>query len=130
MMEKPSTCREYVNPIKMLEDWGFRFPHDHITVDPDVEPEYRIYSRKTTHDGTLIFTLEALIDAMTRLVEKRTYYKPSEPDWSRVRDIRYTIGLARLATVFGLVDLPCGRFPGQRERITIPVRCEDRKSVV
>jgi hypothetical protein len=36
--------------------------------------------------------------------------------------MHYIIGDARLATVFGEVDLPAGRYPGQRDRVRIAVK--------
>jgi len=38
--------------------------------------------------------------------------------------MRYVVGPMLLSTVFGVVDLKCGRYPGQRERVRIPVICE------
>lgn len=96
----------------------------HIRFDPEIVPEYRII-RGTRHDGTMLFTEELIGNALMPLVNRESYYRRTKPaDWSTVRDIRYVVGLARLATAYGTVDLPVGRYPGQRERITIPVRCE------
>jgi len=117
--------REYFNPIEWLTARGADCSH--ITFDPSLRPldaEYRII-RGCTHDGTVMFTEELIAKTLVRLVTRETYFRDTEPaDWSKVRDIRYTVGLARRAVVLGKVNLPCGRFPGQRERIAVPVRCE------
>lgn len=118
------TSRHFFNPIAWLENRGVNCSH--ITFDPALKPEYRII-RGTTHDGTLLFTEEVIGKALAPLANRSSFYKHTEPDWEMVKEVRYTVGLARLATVFGQVMLPCSAtqtYPGQRERITVPVRCE------
>lgn len=94
----------------------------HITFDANVEPQYYIV-RQTTHDGTCMFSTEMFQDAMGPLLGGYSYYKPMgiPPDGC---DVVYTVGEARHVSVFGKVNLPCGRYPGMRERIRIPVKCE------
>jgi len=111
--------REYLNPVEWLQLQGVKC--DHITFDPAVIPQYRI-RRGSAHDGTLVFTLENIWRALKPLVTQTSFYKPEPPQDSMT--VSYVVGLARIATVYGMVDLPVGRYPGQRERITVPVRCE------
>jgi hypothetical protein len=116
--------RRYFNPIDWLAARGVDCSH--ITFDPTVTPEYRII-RGSTHDGTFMFTDELYGRALGPLANRSSFYKGTEPDWSKVESVRYTVGLARHATVYGKVMLPCSTtqpYPGQRERLTIPVRCE------
>lgn len=89
----------------------------HITYDPHLKPQYRI-RRGTKHDGTLIFTIEVMRIALQNLIERTSYYKPhGEP----TGPMEYTVGPIYLFCVYGMVDLPIGRYPGQRERVVIPV---------
>ncbi len=49
--------------------------------------------------------------------------KPTENQ--DVKEIKYTIGNMRHVTVFGKVELGYGgKYPGQKERVRIPVKCE------
>jgi hypothetical protein len=115
--------RQYFNPVEWLERfWGINAPH--ITFDPVVKPQYRII-RSSTSDGTLIFTLQMLASAFDPLVAQDSFYKPNPPT-EDVKEIQYVLGWARHATIYGSVWLPCSKthkYPGQHERITIPVRC-------
>lgn len=116
--------RAYFNPIDWLVARGADCSH--ITFDPSVKAEYRIV-RGTTHDGTQLFTEEVIGRALGPLANRSSFYKGTEPDWEKVVGIRYTVGLARHATVYGEVLLPVSathRYPGLRERITVAVRCE------
>jgi hypothetical protein len=92
-----------------------------IKYDPKVKPQYRII-RQQSHDGTQFFTNELFYTAMDPLFQRTSYFTP-EPPKEGMRPI-YTIGVIRLVTVHGMVDVPAGRFPGQRERLVIPVRVE------
>ena len=92
-----------------------------IKQDANVKPQYRII-RASKHDGTLVFSSDLLVDALKNLVYRRSYYKQEPPREGLLP--MYTIGTIRRCVVHGMVDLPCGRYPGQRERVTIPVRVE------
>jgi hypothetical protein len=78
--------------------------------------------RNSTHDGTLLFTRELLGRAIENLVNKESFYKGDNMEG--VTDIEYEIGLISLSTVFGTVDLPVGRYPGEKQRVRIPVKCK------
>ncbi|WP_428383665.1 hypothetical protein [Nevskia ramosa] len=90
----------------------------HIKFDPNVDHQYRII-RRSVHDGTLIFSHELIFNAMHNLFKQTSYYKP-EPIPEGMIPV-YTVGRIRIAAVYGMVDLPCGRYPGMRESVTIPV---------
>lgn len=92
-----------------------------ITQEKGVQHQYRII-RESKHDGTLVFSSDLLLDAMQNLIEGTSFFKQEPPPEGKLP--RYTIGTIRRAVVYGMVDLPCGKVRGQRERITIPVRVE------
>lgn len=109
--------------MKILEaEWT---GEPHITYDPDLVPQYKIV-RQQSHDGIQMFTWQMIRDSMLNLFHMNSYYKPMGIPPSDC-SIHYTVGTIRLVTVYGYVDLPAGRYPGQRERIVIPVTCEYRK---
>lgn len=117
-----SSARTRWNPIDWLQSRGVECPH--ITFDPNVVPEYRIV-RGSRHDGTLVFTYETIARVLAPLVEQHSYFRPTYPaDSSRIVSIRYTVGHLRIATVHGKVEIAGGCYPGCRERVTLPVRCE------
>lgn len=95
------------------------FFYPHVTFDPEMEPQYHI-RRGSTNDSTLILQIELIERALLPLINCETYYLPMGlPDEGFVP--QYTVGRIRLATVFGMVNLPCGRYSGQRQRLVIPV---------
>ena len=114
-----TTRREWINPLDYIRDqMGIAEAGEWITFDPKVDYQYRII-RQQSHDGLVAFTEELIARALLPLVTRTSFYKPAgEPDKFR----HYVVGWLRLATAYGMVDLPCGRYPGQRERLTIPVR--------
>ncbi len=99
---------------------------DFVTVNPKLTKEtgaqYEII-RSSTHDGTMVFTKELLMSVLSPIVNRVSFFKPEEPtDMSKVR---YEIGLIKLETDFReKVTLPCGEFPGQVEKTTLPVKME------
>lgn len=93
----------------------------HIVVDPKVKYQYRII-RHCDHDGTLLFSHDLIVKAMENLLCRTSYYRRDPIPEGMVP--RYTIGRIRIAAVFGMVDLKCGRYPGMRESVIIPVRVE------
>ncbi len=93
-----------------------------IVFDPDLKPQYRI-RRQSQHDGTLLFSIELLQKALMPLFDGRSYFKPNGPTPPGMT-ARYTIGRIKRMSVYGNVDLPCGNYPGERERVVIPVRCD------
>lgn len=118
--------RQYHNPLELIEQWGRNnVDLSHIEYDPTLKHGQYSIIRQCGHDGTLFFTVEMMQKALLPLINKQSYWKKNTPkNWDDVIDIRYKIGRMKHATVFGKVKLQCGTYPGQRERIRIPVICE------
>lgn len=128
------SSRRWFNPLewltryceaKEIPDAGVALAH--IIYDPTLAaPDFRII-RGQVHDGLVAYTDQLIGSTLLALVRREPYPAQRPPDdWDRVADMHYTVGMARLATVFGMVELPCSttqRYPGQHERLTIPVRC-------
>ena len=114
--------RELINPTEIFNQYDLKT--DHITINPDLSRinggQYDII-RESTHDGTLIFTTELLNRTIERVVNKESCFTEDWPD-ERVIDIHYVIGLIRLSTVYGQVDLPAGKYPGEKQRARMPVK--------
>lgn len=121
--------RMTANPMDVLRNWFGVKPEDvpWIIYDPGVNPQYRI-RRRSTHDGTFLFSKELAARTLERVVT-RTGYCTSEPiaeeDWPF---ITYRVGDIRVATSYGTYKLPCGWYPAQREGWTMPVRVEIRRT--
>jgi len=97
---------------------------EHIKFDKDIVPQYHIID-SSTHDGTFIFTDELINKSLLRLINQGTYFIPTAPkDLTTIKGMTYTIGEITLKSEFGMKDLKCGRFPGQKDTISIPVSCE------
>lgn len=118
--------REKINPLEFIKANWPDFDCSHITYDANFKRSSREYwiVRGGGHDGTQLFTWEMLRDAVAPLMLQQSCLKSKIPDAEAGRGMRYVVGPMLLATVFGMVDLKCGRYPGQRERVRIPVICE------
>ena len=119
--------RERHNPLDLIKKFWPEANIDHITYDPKLKKGDFNVIRQCGGDGTLSFTLDMLQKGLVGIVNMQSFYKKSEPDWSKVKAIKYTIGSMSHATVYGMIKLRCSnerKYPGQRERISFPVICE------
>lgn len=119
--------KELINPIEFIKSNLPNAYTDHIEFDPKMKRSDREYwiIRGGGHDGTQLFTWETLRDAVLPLMQMQSFFKSKEPDsWEGIVGIKYKVGYISLATAYGMVNLRCGRYPGQVERVRIPVRCE------
>lgn len=113
--------RQRIDPMEYLKNVHGIVP-PHITYDPKMRKgDYNVI-RQSAHDGTFAFTYELLDIALKPIVEKRAYYKARTDEYMAAKDVRYVLGPLRLSTVTGTVDLPCGRYPGERQRTRMPVK--------
>ena len=120
-----SFSKEYHNPIDLIEKWWPEADISHIEYDPDMKKgEYQIV-RQSGGDGTMLFTIQMLQEALIPLVNMSSFYKPKAPkSWGNIKGIKYRIGPIKHATVFGMIKLRCSKthkYPGQKERVRIPV---------
>lgn len=115
--------KRYITPMKAFEIFGIEMPK-WITYNPKLSKrnhaQYDIV-RNTTHDGTLIFERELIGNIIKNLADKTSFYKKDNQEG--VIDIIYEVGDISIATVFGMVNLPCGRFQGEKQRARLPVKC-------
>ena len=118
--------REKINPLELIERYWPDASRDHITYDPDMRKGDYSIIRQSTHDGTLLFSLELLQNTLLPVVNMSSYIKGDDPvEWDRVVAIRYVVGPLRLVTATGLVTLPASKthkFPGEKQRTRMPVR--------
>jgi hypothetical protein len=116
------------NPIDLIKRFWPEADVSHITYDPKLKKGDFNVIRQSGGDGTLTFTLEMLQKGLIGIVKMESFCKSKEPsDWSKVKAIKYTVGSMRHATVYGMINLRCSsehKYPGQRERIRMPVKCE------
>ena len=98
----------------------------HITTDASVGMRNSDFYRckGSTHDGTLLFTWEIMSRLLAPLVYRESFPVSRPPDWPRLKEIKYTIGLCRQAVVSGRFDINGTMMWGQRERMRLPVRVE------
>jgi hypothetical protein len=99
----------------------------HITYDESMKFADREYYmvKESTHDGTLLFTQNMLINLLLPLILKTTCFKMTMPaNVKLVKNIKYTVGKIRHAIVFGRFDINGVMMCGLRESVVIPVRCE------
>lgn len=113
--------KQRLNPIELMNNW--KWPTSHVSFDENLKGDYQII-RGTSHDGTAIFEDELLQQTLINLASGTSFFKKDEPDFTRLKEIRYTVGYLNLATVYGSVDLPAGNYPGEKQRARIAVKCE------
>jgi hypothetical protein len=117
------TNRRYITPMKAFEILGMQMP-DWITYNPKLNKrngaQYDII-RQTTHDGTLIFEQELIGRVIENLYNKSSYSKTDKQEG--VIDRSYEVGDISIATIYAIVELPAGKYPGERQRARLPVKC-------
>lgn len=112
------------NPLDVIKDVWLDADTSHIKFNPDIEMEYSII-RSTGHDGTLIFTAEMIRKALLPLVAMHSYFKPTTPNFNKLKKITYTVGwMVHTSEYKEGMELCCGTYPGILEEIVIPVKCE------
>lgn len=119
--------REKHNPLNLIKNFWPDADATHIKYDPNLKKGDFNIIRQSGGDGTLIFTLEMLQEGLINLMNKQSFPTSNEPDWEKLKDITYTLGDMKHATVFGMIFLKCSKthkYPGQKERIRMPVKCE------
>lgn len=120
--------KEYYNPIELIERFWPEANVDHIIYDPKLKKGDFNIIKQSGGDGTLLFTLQMLQNGLIDIVNAKIGSTSNKPkDWSKVKSIKYTVGKMRHATVYGMTKLRCSetrKYPGLRERITMPVKCE------
>lgn len=116
--------RERHNPIDMIKYFWPTADVSHITYDPSLRKGDFDIIRQSSHDGTLIFSDEIIQNTVITLANMQAYHASRPPDWDMLDHIKYVVGDLKIAIVYGTVDLPAGRYPGQKERTRIPVKCE------
>ncbi len=120
--------KERHNPIELIKRFWPDADTQHIIYDPTMKKgDYEII-RQSGGDGTLLFTIQMLQEALLGILNMQSWFKLTEPNaWEKVKAINYTIGTMRHVTVYGMIYLKCStthKYPGQRERIRMPVKCE------
>lgn len=115
--------KRYITPMKAFEIFGMEMPK-WITYNPKLskrnDAQYDIV-RQSTHDGTLIFERELIGRVIENLANKTSCLKSDEQ--KDIIDRIYEVGDISIATVYGMVNLPCGRFQGERQRARLSVKC-------
>ena len=117
------TNRRYITPMEAFKWFGIEMP-EWIRFNPNLTKrtgaQYDII-RQTTHDGTLIFEKEMIGKTIENLANKTSFCK--EDNLEGAIDIKYEVGYISIATVFGIVELPIGKYPGEKQRARLPVKC-------
>jgi hypothetical protein len=118
-----------IDPIKeisrLLEENGYKegLKLSHIVYDESVNENYDYQViRKSSHDGTLLFTKQLIDTALLALINKQTFcIRDYTEDYlnDNLKDLSYKIGHIRLESEFGTVN----GYPGSHETVYIPVVC-------
>lgn len=118
--------KEKINPIEFMAQYWPKADLSHIEYIPEMKRSDREYwiIRGGGHDGTQMFTWQMLQDVVMPILRQESVLKAKiieDPKWI---GMRYKIGPILLSTCYGMVDLKCGRYPGQTERARMAVICE------
>lgn len=117
------------SPLEIIKTYWPDSPTDHIVYRPEMKHSERQYWRieQCSGDGCLAYTIEMFRKLLLPIINSTAYCKADEPiDWENVTHITYIVGPISHATVYGRLKLRGGggTFPGQRERVRIPVICK------
>lgn len=118
--------KEKINPIEFMAQYWPKADLSHIEYIPEMKRSDREYwiIRGGGHDGTQMFTWQMLQSVVMPILRQESVLKSKiieDPNWI---GMRYKIGPILLSTCYGMVDLKCGRYPGQTERARMAVICE------
>ena len=120
--------KERHNPIELINNFWPNATTEHITFDPSLKKGDYSINKESGGDGTMMFTIEMLQDCLINIVNMESVCLSTVPEnWDDVIGMRYTVGLMKHATVFGMIKLKCSKtnkYPGQLERVRMPVKCE------
>ena len=120
--------KERHNPLELIKSFWPEANVDHIIYDPNLKVGDFNVTRQSCGDGTLLFTIEMLQNALIGIARMEVCCISNAPsDPSKVNGIKYTVGSMRHATVYGMIKLKHNLdrgSSGQRERIRMPVKCE------
>lgn len=108
-------------------DYNNDFEISNIKYHKDINKnfQYKII-REITHDGTLIFTKNVIIEIFYDLLNCKTIYKPlvDNIDLSSIKDINYTIGDLEIKREKVSKVSDNKKFSGIKEIFELPVYCE------
>lgn len=105
-----------------------RYTLGHIKHNPEINENYdfRII-RESTHDGTILFSIELMTDVLEPVVFRSAYckkhYSPEEFA-KKVKETNYEIGDLTVEINFGAKEINGVSMTGQTETIYLPVKCE------
>ena len=126
-----SCSRQRINPVDYLKP-RHGIEADWITFDPTVRGcNDEVGRRKSgsNHDGTLLFTFQNIDKILEQVVARTIFRIDNGPEKHEGCLPAYTLGWVHLMqTSPVLVDLPCGHFPGQHERVKVSYRVHWVKS--
>ncbi|RNB59446.1 hypothetical protein EDM57_04705 [Brevibacillus gelatini] len=117
---------EYISSILESNGYGKNLVLGHIKYDQAVNEDYDYQViRSSSHDGTILFTMMLVDEALNPIINKTTYCTKTitEEELKKLVDIEYIIGDIKMETEIGVQDLPAGRYMGQTDTVYIPVRC-------
>lgn len=118
---------EYISQALEKRGFGKNLVIGHIKYDQNVNENYDYQViRSSSHDGTMLFTMMLIDQALDALIGKKTYCTNTitNEELKQLTDIEYFIGDIRIETEYGMQDLPAGRYSGQTDTVYIPVRCK------
>lgn len=116
--------RHYSNPLEIIEYLWPGAKVNHIIFDPELRKGDYDIIRQLGHDGTFTFYYNLLGDVLINIVNMTSCTATPPDDWEDVIGIRYTVGRMKVSTVYGPINMKVGVFPGQKDRIRMPVKCE------
>lgn len=119
--------RQRINPVEYLRDQHcMEVPW--ITFDPTVRGYNAQTGRKISragHDGTLLLTFQNIDAILTDLVARTVYRLIDGPEKHPDCLPFYRLGWIHLVTTYPVaIDLPIGRYPGQREQASVRYRVD------
>lgn len=124
---------ELLNPTEQIKrlfkvsghEGELKLPHIEYDSSLDVDYDYQII-RESSHDGTMLFTLKVISEALEPLVKMESYCNKdlTEEEVHKVKKIEYTVGNIKLESEYKKVNTKVGEIPVVTNTVYIPVRCK------
>jgi hypothetical protein len=118
---------EQIDRLFKVDGYEGKLALSHIKYNADLDDDYDYQIiRQSSHDSTLLFTMQVIGEALKPLVRMESYYAKdlTDEEIKQVQSIEYTVGNIKLESEYGKVKTRVGEIPGVTDTVSIPVRCK------
>lgn len=120
-----------INPIEFLNSFNENDKlgkiMSKIEFDKNLKTEF-IITNKFSCDGTFALIDQGIMETVIKVLTESPLHflanSSEKIELEKINDFKYILGEITLKSEYGIVDLKCGRYPGETDIVTIPVKIE------